>query len=83
MVAFSAILETGEVGIHAVSAVVGLASFDGHAGKVAIAGAGEGAQTDGVVSAAQVAPAGGGELGDAWGVDWWTGGRDSSRDFGR
>ena len=42
-VAFLAIFETGEVEIPAVTAAVRLASFDGHAGGVAIVGAGEGA----------------------------------------
>ena len=67
----------------AVSAAVRLASFDGHAGGAAITGAGDGAQIDGVVSAAQVGPAAGGRLADGWGVDCRTGGRESSRDFGR
>ena len=48
-----------------------------------IVGAGEDAQNDGVVGAAQVGPSGGGGFADGFGVDWRTGGRESRRDFGR
>ena len=68
-VAFLAKLETGEVEFVAVSAAVGLASFYGHAGGAGVGGAGEGARINGVVGAAQVGPAGGGELADRWGMD--------------
>ena len=64
-----AILETGEVEYAVISAAVGLASFDGHAGGAAIVGAGEGEQVDGVFGAAQGGPAGGGELAGGWDVD--------------
>ena len=79
VVAFLAILETGEVEYIFTSAVVGLASFDGHVRGAATVGAGEGARTEGVVSAARVRPAGGGELAAGWGVDCWTGGMVDER----
>lgn len=68
-IAFLAVFEAGEVEVVAVGAAVGLAGFDGHAGGVCVGGAGERARGYGVVGAAEVGPAGGGEFADGRGVD--------------
>ena len=64
-----AIFETYEVEVLAVSAAVGLASFDNQVGEAGVGGAEEGARINGVARAAQVGPAGEGEPADDWGVD--------------
>ena len=56
-----AIYETDEVEVLALSAAVGLASFDGHAGEAGVGGAEDGARINGLARAARVGLAGGGE----------------------
>lgn len=70
-IAFLAVFDAGEVEVVAVGAAVGLAGFDGHAGRVCVGGAGEGARGCGVVGAAEVGPAGGGQFANGWGVNRW------------
>lgn len=75
-VAFGAEFDAGEREVVAVCSggAEGLAGFDGHARGVGVGGAGQGTWGDGVVGAAEVGPAGWGELANCWGVEGGGGG---------